>query len=162
MAKEKVKYTVIRDSREKISWNFIKSESCNGTQTYKLDIADYSLLGLEEVFLVERKHTPSELAGNLSAKDSPRFHRELNLLNKVKHPYVVMAFTLESFLGFPWSDDSLPVSVKRRIKIGGKYLMYKLLELYDMYPNIQFVFAGDAAKDFVSILLKKYSKLYLQ
>jgi hypothetical protein len=154
------KFTVIKDSREREGWSFIKSERCLGTQTTALKVADYSISGFEDIFLIERKLTVNEFAANISGKDFARFERELEKLNKIKHAYVVLEFTLADLVGYPWTDSSLPYMIKRRIKMNGKFLLNLYLNISLKYPNIDFIFAGSSGKELALSLFSTISKLY--
>lgn len=92
------KYTVIRDTREQRGWNFDASDRCLGTQIGTLKTGDYSLLGFEDQFVIERKGSPAELATNLFQK---RFHAELARLDKFKHAYLFLEFGMEHVINFP-------------------------------------------------------------
>jgi len=61
------KFTPIIDTREQIPLIFDK-KYCNDPIKKKLDTGDYSIVGLEEIFCIERKKSIEEIAGNIFQK----------------------------------------------------------------------------------------------
>jgi hypothetical protein len=122
-------------------------------------IADYTVEGIEDLFLIERKATPSELYLNIMTKDYVRFKKELVELNKVKHAFIICEFSLDDLLGFPWNNPKIPRRKKIRMKKG--------LDVYDRitlinaeFPNIQFLFGGKSAKKAAQAQIDRMIRLY--
>lgn len=153
-------YKIIQDTREQTPWKFAVGKDCTDLTVKKLDIADYTLEGLEEILLIERKLSVSEISKNMIGKDYERFERELIRLNEVQHAYLIMEFTLMDLLQYPWGDKNLPLSVKRRIKLTGKFILKKLIQLELKFPNISFVFAGPRGKEFALAIFSEMNSLY--
>lgn len=163
MAKAEIPpYKIIQDTREQLPWKFSIGKDCTDLTIKKLDVADYTLEGLETVLLIERKMSVGEISKNMIGKDYERFERELIKLNEFKHSYLVMEFTLMDLLQYPWGDKSLPLSVKRRIKLTGKFILKKLIQLELQFPNISFVFAGPRGKEFAAAIFSEMYSLYLK
>jgi hypothetical protein len=157
------KYIVLRDTSEKIDfgWRWNASAACAGTENISLEWADYTLKGLEDILLIERKYTPSELYTNVMTSDYKRFRRELVALNEIKHAYVVMEFTVSDLFGYPWNNAKLPKSVRYKLRPGSE-VYYRMTKWAIDFPNINIIFAGAAAKDVVTQLFKRFSNLYAE
>jgi hypothetical protein len=151
------RYTVMATRNEQTPWNFPESEKCAGTIDTTLDVADYTLEGHESVLRIERKGAMSEFAKNIGTADAARFRRELEKLNEFQHAYVILEFSMDSFMNYPYSDKSLPRAVKARIRTSGRYLLHKLADLEETYPNINFIFAGSraAAMYYATVIFNK-------
>lgn len=158
--KPKPKYTAICDTREQKGWSFPESDQCLGTVSQCLKIADYSLLGFEDIFVAEKKGSVSEVYSNTVSADWKRFKAELEKLNEYKHAYVIFEFNVNDVINFPWSDPSIPRRVKYKLKVNGKDLLYRINKLTVDFPNIQFVFAGSGAKFYLEMLFKRMVSLY--
>jgi len=141
-------YKIIQDTREQQPFKFAVGKECEDVIVRKLDVADYSLEGYEDILLIERKLSVSEISGNLIGKDYERFERELTKLNEVPHAYLLLEFTANDVLQYPWGEKSLPLNVKRRIKITGKFILKRLVQIQMKFPNIRIVFAGTRAKEY--------------
>lgn len=152
------KLTVIKDTREKSGWQFRETETCGGLLVQKLDTGDYSLVGLEDRFVVERKGAISEFATNLV---DDRFHRELARLAEFPHPFIFLEFYMFNLLEFPVGAN-IPRNMIGKIKLNGKVLCKKLTEINLKYPHIQVVFCGDtvAAQTYFWSLSKRLYEQY--
>ena len=53
MPKEKKTFIIIQDTREKKPWSFKTSGSIGGVEVSKLDTGDYSIKGMEEIFMLK-------------------------------------------------------------------------------------------------------------
>lgn len=142
-------FKIIQDTREQQPFQFIIGKECESVVVKKLNVADYTLEGYEDTVLIERKLSVSELSNNMVGKDYERFNKELIKLNMVPHAYVLLEFTASDVLQYPWGEKSLPLSVKRRIKITGKFILKRIVQEQMKFPNIRFVFAGTRAKEYV-------------
>lgn len=160
-AKKKIiKYQVLRDSSEKegFGWNWDESEYCTGTEITSLYTGDYTLRGIEDIFIVERKLSVSEIYQNLITKDYKRFKDELIRLRDFKHAYIVCEFDLPTLFGFPWSDPKIPRRAKYKMK-SGNHLFERITKLYVDY-NFQIIFAGKSAKQVVSSIFSRMVTMY--
>src|ERR1022692_1606102 len=99
--KQNEKYTVIRDTREQKGWDFFEDDYCDGMIEKKLDSGDYSILGLENVFCIEKKRNTAELAKNIFEK---RFFAELQRLEKFDYSFLILEFNLIDVLNFPFGS----------------------------------------------------------
>ena len=99
---------------------------------YKLDTGDYSIKGMENVFMVERKSSVDELFMNLGVQWK-RFEREMERAKPYKYKYLVIEATMrEVYRGSRYS------------KMTGRFIMARLVDLQLKY-GVQVVFAGSGA-----------------
>lgn len=129
-------YTVIRDTREQKGWWFPESELCAGTEVRKLESGDYSLAGVEDKFVIERKGSTGEFAMNVC---EPRFFAELARLESYLHPYLLLEFSYEDLLIFP-HNSGIPEKKWPRLKIKPKFLISKLYEI-DLNYKTKIIFS---------------------
>jgi len=146
---------IVRDTREKEGhgWFFEESQYCEGTELKKLDSGDYSISGRESLVAIERKENIVEFAQNLT---QDRFERELERMEQIAHPYVVLEFDFEDLVRYPHSAK-LPPNIKQNIQISGQYLLRRLCELQLKYKT-KFIFAGKFGKQFTESLFKRLNE----
>lgn len=144
-------YTVIRDSREQIPWEFTSDKSYEGFIKKKLNAGDYSIVGYEDVVSIERKRNTGEIAANVHA---PRFERALARLNEVKYAYMIFEFTADDVLAFPYGSG-IPLDKQKYVKINGNYIMSKIMGYMFRYPNIKIIFGGSQAERIAQFIFKK-------
>lgn len=154
------KYTVLRDTCEKAGhgWVFDASKTCAGTVPRNLYTGDYSLEGYYEdkTFVIERKGSVAELAGNLTnAEKWDDFRQELERLEEFRFPFLVLEFSPALLEAFP-AGSGIPRSRWARMKVRGPYLLRRVCELELKYRT-RVVWAGDAetAKSYASCLFKR-------
>ena len=146
----KTKPTLIIDTREKNPLKITCGRIYDNIVRTKLDTGDYSIAGLEEYLCIERKGAISEVAHNVF---DARFIRELDRMNH-KYSFIVFEFTLEELLRYPYGCG-LPKRTISKIRVNGKLLTSKIIELQLKYPHIHFVFAGDNTIEYVNRICKK-------
>ena len=127
---------IIRDSREKKGYWVFAGKRC---KVQGLKTGDYTLKGFEDVLCIERKKTVMEIAGNFTHK-SGAFWREVDRMAEFPHAYLILEFTQDELLGYPWKSD-IPKFLKRKIRIRGGYLATKLEIIEER--GIKVIFAGD-------------------
>lgn len=134
---------VIRDTREKLGYRFTASKYFAGTVTEKLDAGDYSLKGLENYIVIERKETMDELCSNLG-KERARFFRELERLKDIKHKFIII------------EDYASSIFKPRFSHMSSSSILGSLSSIMLKY-NVQIIFAGTekVAKEIVRKLLAK-------
>lgn len=133
-------YTIIKDTREQLGWEIEPYDDCAGMETAKLDYGDYAIKGYPDLIVLERKATPQEVAENLG-RGFERFENELIRLQSVKYKYLMCEFSFSEILGFPKNSTVIPQKVKATIKMNGKFMVRKLMELQIQY-NIPVLFCG--------------------
>lgn len=151
------KYTVIRDTREQSNngWWFPESSYCLGTKIGTLKTGDYSLIGLEDIFAVERKKNTSEFSQNINEK---RFFRELERMDKFEHPFLVLEFTLADIYSFP-RNSGIPSSKWKYLKVTPNYILKKLAEI-ELNFKTKVIFADDNGPDIAETLFKYVNMKY--
>jgi len=145
--KQQKKFTIIRDTREKKGkgWNFRASANCAGVEIEKLDVGDYTVKGLEDVLMIERK-TIGDLWNTLGrAVSYKRFLREMKRAENHKMKFLIIEGTLADIdRGYRYSQ--VPVA----------NIHAKLVSL-QLKHNLHIIFAGriDRARAYVRQLLDK-------
>ena len=94
------KFTIIQDTKEKKPWCFDLYSSCDAVLRQGLKTGDYSILGLEDVISIERKHSSGELYNNCF-KYYARFKREMERMAEIEYKYLICEFSKETLLEFP-------------------------------------------------------------
>lgn len=148
MEKAEKKFTIIRDTREQdgCGWQFRASSNCDGMETAKLDVGDYTLKGLENKIMIERK-TIGDLWGTLG-REWDRFQRELERAKDHKLKFLIIEGTLgEIDRGYIYS------------KVPPENIHAKLISL-QVKHGVHVIFAGrlDRAREYVRRLLAKLHK----
>ncbi len=150
---DKKKYHVLRDTREQeagTGWIFSETPNCSGTTTQKLDTGDYTILGHEKEFVIERKGCLSEWARNINEK---RFERELERLEEFTHPYIFLEFTIEDIMNWP-HKCGIPEDKKKDIKINNFFILKKTTEIMVKYKT-KIVFTGKFGRETAASLFKR-------
>lgn len=157
---DKNKFTVCVDSSEQLFHRFIKSEACNGSNTTNILWGDYTLEGLEDKFIVERKGAITELYTNLCTSDWDRFERELIALMDYPDSFLLFEFSFSDVLKFP-STCKLPLAVKRKLTSKRTYFLRRLMEMQTTY-RIPIIWAGnkDNAHSIMISLFKRIWEKY--
>lgn len=127
---------IIRDSREKKGYWVFGGKRC---KTKALKTGDYTIEGYEDVLCIERKKTVMEIAGNFTHK-SGAFWREIERMEEYKHAYLILEFTEEELLGYPFKSK-LPKYLKAKIRIRGGYLAARIEMIEE--KGIKVIFAGN-------------------
>ncbi len=152
------KPTILVDNREQQPWTFSKNEWEFGWERATLKTGDYTLAGLEDKVVIEKKKTPAELAQNLL---QPRFERELKRLEAFPHPFIVCDFPLYSLEQYP-NIPSVPRYLRKKIRAKGPYLLKLLGGLQTAYKaEWFFVMPGMGREKLLEIfrtMLEKYHK----
>lgn len=148
------KFLIVRDTREKDGkgWSFRASANCLGMERKKLDVGDYTVSGLEDILMVERK-TLGDLWGTLgNQKSYKRFLREMDRAKNHRLKYLVIEATLaEVDAGYKWS------------KVSSANIHAKLISLQVKY-NVHVIFAGrlDKARGWTRKLFHKVFRYHLE
>jgi len=145
-------YTVVRDTREKIGkgWNFKRSQNCSGTVLGSLKSGDYTLRGLESIFVIERKGLISEFAHNLFDK---RFEAELERLELIEFPFVLLEFTMEDLIQYP-VGSGIPARRWKYLKIKGPQLLKRFIEFQLRFKS-KFIFVGEYGQQVATSIFKR-------
>lgn len=133
------------DTREKIPFQFNKSKNCAGSVKVALKTGDYSILGLENHVIIERKKSVLELCGNLG-KNRERFMAEMERMKEIPHKFLIIEENLSQIYNLKFTK--FPVEA----------ILGSLAKLMLQY-NLHIIFAGNKknAQELTrKILLKAY------
>lgn len=148
--------TLICDTREKNPIVIPDNRVFADVIRKKLDTGDYSIDGFEQYLCVERKGCVAEFAQNVFQK---RFYNELLRMTTYKYPFLLLEFTLEDMLRFPY-QSGLSKSVLKRIKYTGKLLLKKMIEIQMNYPTIHIIFCGENINDVLYSICKRVVEIH--
>lgn len=149
-------YTIIRDTREQNGWSFPVSSSCLGVKDKALKTGDYTLIGFEDKFVIERKRNLAEIVNNLREK---RFFKELNRLDDFDFPYLFLEFTRQEIVNFPYGSG-IPQKIWPKIRVTPQFLMMKLHEIQLEHPKLHIEFVGQYGREVASSLFKRIVEYY--
>ncbi len=152
-----MKYTVLRDTREQKGWQFAESESCTGTVVQTLKTGDYSLLGYEDVFVVERKGSVAEFVQNITKKEKwEDFKAELTRLEAFPAAFIILEFDMRAIKRYP-EGTNLPARVRKAIRVSPQFYLKRLLEI-ELTFKTKIILAGDEGRDTFSSLCKRVTE----
>ena len=145
------KPTFVKDTRERDGkgWNFKASQNCAGMISAKLDVGDYSIVGLENLVCVERK-TIGDLWGTLgNQKNYERFIREWTRAVNHKKFLIIEGTLADVDGGYRFS------------KVSPENIHGKLISL-QIKHGVHVIFAGrtDVARSYARRLLIKLYKYH--
>jgi ERCC4-type nuclease len=131
-------FTIIRDTREKVGWDFQPDIYCEGMINEKLYPGDYSLRGLEDEFCIERKSSNTEIARNIV---EDRFWREIEVMSKMKWPFLICEFPYSDLPPYP-NNLKLPYWKKNKIRVKGPFIVSRIQKIQYEY-DIPVIFCRD-------------------
>ena len=145
-------YLVIRDTREKNNhgWEWKKTKHCAGTLTTKLDTGDYSLQGMENYVVIERKGSIAEWAKNVT---EARFEQELLRLDSIPHAWILLEFNMTDVLNYP-VGSGIPRHKWRHLKFRGPFILKRITEMM-MNHKVRIVLCGGSGKEVASNIFKR-------
>jgi ERCC4-type nuclease len=139
MSTKKVKqFSVYRDTREQNGWHFTMSNCISDVVDFKLKTGDYTVVGMENEFVIERKFSTGEIARNVV---DPRFKDVLERLSVIPKSYIICEFSIEDILSYPL-NSGIPVSLHKDIKLSPQFLMSCLTRIQVDY-GIPIIYAGN-------------------
>lgn len=127
------KYRVLRDSREKEcqGWWFPESDRCLGTIVTTMKTGDYTIEGLEDILVIERKRNTAEFSQNITEK---RFDRELERMEQFKYGFMVLEFSMHDIMNFP-KNSGIPEHKWKDLQITNKYMLRRFTEYQTQYKS---------------------------
>lgn len=146
-------YHVIKDTREQEGgggWIFSKTKNCTGHTIQTLKTGDYTIVGYENDFIIERKGALTEWAHNINEK---RFERELERLEQFRWPFIILEFTLAQLLKWPL-DCGIPKNKIKDIQTSNYFILKKTNEFMLNYKT-KIIFAGHQGKEVAASLMKR-------
>lgn len=136
-----MRFKIIRDTREQDGkgWKFRASANCTGMEIVKLNVGDYTVKGLEDILMIERKSFGdlwNTLGNPINYK---RFLREMDRAKNHKVKYLIIEATLADVDGgYHWYQRGIG---KRKSKVTSANIHAKLISL-QVKHNVHVVFAG--------------------
>ena len=127
---------IIVDTREQqpLDFEFFGAEA----ERRGLKTGDYSVEGLEDKLVIERKRSTGELY-MCFGKEWPRFKRELERMADVPHAYLVFEFPADHMDSFP-RNSGIPGYRWKYLKMTPKFMRKRMHEIQENFPNVQIVF----------------------
>lgn len=156
MAKTVKQYLVKKDSREQQGWSFPAQSACLGTEIATLKTGDYTLAGLEDKFVIERKQNSAEIATNLF---QPRFERELCRLDSFENPYIFIECDLFDIIHYP-ENSGIPRNRWSTLRVTPQLLLKRLHEIQIAHPGLRIWFVGQKGRETASSLFKRIVEHY--
>lgn len=147
-----IKNVVLRDTSEKKGWYFTDDENIECTEKFNLNTGDYTIKGLENEFIIERKGSTAEFAHNITEK---RFEQEMVRLDDFKWPFLVCEFTMDDLKNFP-VNSGIPPKLWNKVRITKKFLISSFLR-YQIQYKTKFILAGKYGMDVARGLFKLVS-----
>jgi len=130
---------IVRDTREQQGFHFMAEAE---VVDEALPAGDYTIKGLEEVIVIERKASTGELYHNLAKKVmKERFHKEMQKLDKIQFAYIVCEFPESNLYTFP-QNSGIPKSKQKYMKITAKYFRKLIHEIENKY-DVKFIYCND-------------------
>lgn len=155
MIKNKKNFTVVKDVKEQLGWQFGESDQCKGMIMKNLPTGDYTIVGSETKVIIERKGSLGEFSRNIC---EDRFYRELERLNKILHPYLLLEFDMETVHSFP-INSGIPSKIWPQLKISSGFILKKLIEIETNYPRIKILFVGNHGEEVATAIFKRIIEL---
>jgi ERCC4-type nuclease len=148
-------FTIIIDTREQQPWTFEEYVVANK----KLDTGDYSIEGLQDIFVIERKKSINEIANNII---EPRFKDVLARLGQLKYSFLLLEFSMTDVLYYPVGSN-LPKRLWDKVKITPAFIMKNILD-WQLKYNIKVFFCNNAsnAEKTAEYILKRMYLLHQQ
>lgn len=156
--------TIVRDSREHDNkgWVFDPEDKkpgrvqILGTEDGTLSAGDYTIKGLENIIVIERKYGLAELFGNMTPiSNRDRFEREMQRMIDlgIKHKYILVESNISNdiFSMCPPQAKGPPSSgvMKWLIELGIKY-------------NVHVMFVGDTGKRVSKMIFEQIAREYIK
>jgi hypothetical protein len=145
---------IIIDTREKKPWK-LTDKDIGSIQTKKLHTGDYTLVGLEDKFVIERKSSLAEFANNII---QARFKKELERLITFKYKYIIIECGFRDIINFP--VGSIPKHLWSKIKTTGTFIMKCIAQIQTKYDvHIMLCENTDIAKQMALSIMKRVIEL---
>jgi hypothetical protein len=138
-AKEQPPFWIIRDTREQRGWDFPADPKtgCQGTVSQTMPTGDYTIVGLEDKVVIERKANTGEFSQNITQE---RFERELVRLDAFPLSFVILEFDMSDLSHFPATSE-IPRSKWKYLRITPDFLKKRLIEMQAAHST-RFILAG--------------------
>jgi len=137
---------ILIDSREKKPFTFANYE----VETAALKTGDYSIKGLEDKLVLERK----SISDFTSSITKQRFWNEMERMADISKSYLILEFSIEDAMKFP-VGSGIPKKLWRFLRVKPKFILSCLQRIEDEYGVIVIHSASrdEAAKKCLELLL---------
>lgn len=147
-------WIAVVDTREQQPWGFDRRlKGCAGSEVGTLKTGDYSVKGLEDLLVIERKGKIGEFHQNLF-QERERFKNELDRMKGVPFAYVLLEFPLWHLTEYP-RVPTVPFSVRNKIKVSGELLLSVFSAMERDYPWVRFHFCGDMGRKMAIAIMRR-------
>jgi len=142
---------ILKDTREKNGWDFEGQDITVANR--KLDTGDYTVEGIEEEFVIERKATVAEIAQNITTK---WFKEEVKRMAGFRHAFFIFEFSWRDIEIFP-VNSTIPSHLWKKIRISNRFLI-SCINTYRLKYGIQCITADrpEYAESVAFDLMKRY------
>lgn len=146
---------ILIDTREKNPLDFsmhgIEQEMC------VLKTGDYTVKGMEDKIVIERKASTAELQSCIG-KHRKRFNKELARMKDIPYKYIVCEFPFEYIERFP-INSGIPKYLWKKIRVGKDQLLKGIEKMENEY-NVVFCFCDgrEAAQDKILEIIYDFQK----
>ena len=115
--------------------------------------------GFEDVVCIERKGCTSEIAMNLGRKKKP-FQAEMERMKDYPFSFIICEFSMDDLLKYP-ENSKVPMSMRPRVKVTGKYLLKCVIE-FQIWYDTKILFCGNKQNAFVvcNSIFKRLNELF--
>lgn len=156
----KNKPKIIVDTREKKGWDWESDANFSGVEYRKLHAGDYSLEGLEDVIMIERKASVDELYINFCKADAKRrIFAEFERAEDYEIKILVIEQSAEDiFNPYKYFVNKKKIH-KGNVRVPVAIVAENLTKLMVEY-GVQVIFGGDKAQSIVRGILLHTWKIY--
>lgn len=149
------KPTIIVDTREKLPWDFESDDAFEEVIYRKLDAGDYSIEGMEDIIVIERKASVDELFINFT-KDKKRIAAEFERLKDHRFKFLVVEESCEDVMS-PHSYFVNKKKINKKSPMMPVAVVSSGLTNLMIQHNVQVIFGGMRAQSMArGILLYAY------
>ena len=133
-----MKFTIIQDTREQKPWDF--SFYGYDTEVSTLKTGDYTIKGMEDKIVIERKRNTGEIAQNIGSK-AKAFNAEIDRMQSITNKYMLFEFSPQDLVNFP-QNSGIPKFLLGKIRINAAYLA-KEVERFENECGITIFFCNN-------------------
>ncbi len=152
------KPSIIVDTREKTPWSWENDDAFEAVIYKKLDGGDYSIAGLEDILVVERKATVDELFVNFTT-NKERLKAEFERLEKHKFKIFVIEETCDDVFN-PYKYFINKKKINKRSPRMPVAVVASALTNLMLEHNVHIIFGGSRAQAMVRGILLRAWDLY--
>lgn len=126
------------DAKEKMPWDLsiygFESEKCS------LTTGDYTVEGLEEILVIERKRSTGEISLNLG-RLAKQFEAELQRMQEFRFSYLICEFSSDDLAIFP-KKSGIPKRMWKSLRMNGIFMLKRLNDWCEKY-GVELIFCNN-------------------